>query len=182
MGNGRGAILALDCVDPVLSIVGSVAMASAVGTALVVDLADGPRAPDLRTLGDLYEDGPTLSELSPGRTGVAVISSAGLSAERVVSVVADLAGSWPAVVVRRGPQEIPWPTVPLVPLYPGLLTVSANRPSVWQPTGGRSDPPGPGPVLPPLRRGVVRQVLGGRLPAGSRWVRAWDKVWDMPWA
>lgn len=157
-------------------------MASVVGTALVVDLVDPPQDPSVRTLVDVFKSGPSLSELSPGRSGVALIHGTGLATSEVASAVTELATSWPAVVVRVPNTDFGWPTVPLVPLYPGLLSPRTEKPSVWQPIGGRKQAPGPGPVLPRLQSRVVRQLLRGRLPSRSRWTRAWIDVWEMPWA
>jgi hypothetical protein len=154
-----------------------------VGTALIVDLvANATVAGFGRTVRDIAVDGPRLSELSPGRRGVAVVRGGGLEAAELLGVVDTLSGRWPAVVVRVGAGEWPFPTVPVVPLFPGVLTPVSLRPGgVWQPVRGGAEPPGPGPVLPRLGSLQIRRILAGHLPRRSRWVTAWKQIWEMPW-
>ena len=58
--------------DDLLGAVAPLAIASARSTVLVVDLdPDGLALPGERTLADLVEDGPTLTELVPQRAGIA---------------------------------------------------------------------------------------------------------------
>ena len=169
-------------VDPVLSVVGPLGLAASAGTALVVDLTGELQIGGGRTLADIDAEGPRLEELSPGRAGVAVIGSGAIDSNRAVDLIADLGTRWPALVVRI--NGTPWdgPTVPVVPLYPGWLAGSNEAASVWQPIRSSPKPSGPGPVLPILKPGLVRRLLSGRLPVRSRWIRAWSRVWDLPWA
>lgn len=168
--------------DPVLSLVGPLGLAASAGTALVVDLLGGLRTGPGRSLADIAVEGPRLDELSPGRSGVALVGAGPLSAGEAESTVYRLASRWPAVVVRPASQGWPGPTVPLRPLFPGLLAPAAEGAAVWQPVGPGVDPPGPGPVLPRLTRATAHRLLHGRLPARSRWVSAWAAVWGLPWA
>lgn len=183
VGMGRPGILAVYSADPVLSGVAPFGLACAVGTALVVDLVGGLRIPARRTLTDLIEQGPTLEELSPGRSGVAVLSGADVGLEKAVPIIERLASRWPAVVVRVEGRGWPGASVPVVPLYPGWLAPRDEAASAWQRVpGGEATPPGPGPVLPRLRARTVRRLLSGRHPGRDRWVGSWREVWDLPWA
>lgn len=181
---GRHPVLGLTSDDPVLSAVAPIGLAAAAGTALIVDLvARDPQNASVRTLRDIAADGPSLAELSPGRRGVAMIRGGGLDVSELVPVIEALTGRWPAIVVRTSSGTWPFPEVPVVPLFPGVIhAVPATRHAgVWQPVRGGSEPPGPGPVLPWLRPGLVRRMLSARLPQRSRWVGAWAQVWEMPW-
>ena len=182
VGKGRGTVLAVRSVDPVLSVVGPLGLAAAAGTALVVDLIGDLHLGGGRTLAHIDVDGPRLDELSPGRSGVAVIGAGSIGSGRAAELIADLGTRWPALVVRVDGGVWDGPTVPLVPLYPGWLAANTEAASVWQPVGTSRRPPAPGPVLPVLRSSLVRRLLSGRLPGRSRWVRAWSNVWDLPWA
>lgn len=183
VGKGRHRVLALTSPDPVLSLVGSIGLAASAGTALVVDLADVRADSGRRTIHDMATDGPTLTEMSPGRQGVAMIRGGGVDLASADRIVEELAVRWPAVVVRRPAGASRYPTVPAIPLYPGrLLPAPDVSHCVWQPVGGGSDAPAPGLVLPRLRPGTMRRLLAGQLPKRSRWVGAWQRVWEMPWA
>ncbi len=170
--------------DPVLSMIAPIGLAAAVGTALIVDLGVSTPGPGgRRSLRDIALDGPELAELSPGRSGIALIGAGGLTGSEAVGVIEAIAARWPAVVVGSADSLDSIPVVPVSPIFPGLrpgLPVSSV--AVWQPIRGCGEAPGPGPVLPLLRPGLVRQLLAGRLPRMSRWVTAWRKVWEMPWA
>ncbi len=181
-GVPRLGVLAVESPDPVLSVVAPLGLAAAVETALVIDLAGGLRVQSDRTLADLIEDGPTRAELSPGRSGVAVLSGHTLDPAPAMIAIEELAASWPAIVLRCRPGQMPVRTVPVRPLFPGYFLTPDETPSVWQPVGTRARPPGPGPVLPRLSASLVRRLLSGRLPGRSRWVASWRPVWDMPWA
>jgi hypothetical protein len=174
-------VLGIRSSDPVVSLVGSLGLGAAAGTALVIDFAD-QAAPGGRTLAHLLEEGPRLDELSPGRPGVAVIRAGGVDVHDTEQVIERLSRHWPALVLRSSPTETSWPVVPVVPLYPGWLAPIDSGPSVWQSLGPLSRPPGPGPVLPPLRTAQVRWVLGGGLPSKGRWLSVWERVWELPWA
>lgn len=183
VGKGRHPILGVWSPDPVLSTVAPIGLAAAAGTALIVDLVTHTPATG-RTLADLISDGPKLVELSPGRPGIAFLPGGNADAAAGYEMVRQLAGHWPAVVIRAPHAEIPFATVPVIPLYPGRLAPRTEAAlGVWQPVGAASEPPGgPGPVLPRLRGGAVRRMLSGHLPRKSKWVAAWRPIWEMPWA
>jgi hypothetical protein len=161
--------------------VGPLGLAACTGTALVVDMVTDERSG--RTLRDICDDGPTLSELSPVRAGVALLRGGGADRPAAGETLSRLARQWPAVVVRVDDADWPFPVVPAVPLFPGLL-MAPPRVShcVWQPVGIGSTPPGPGLLMPRIRPGVLRGILAGKLPRRSRWVSAWRPVWEIPWA
>ena len=179
---GRGSVLAVRSIDPVLSVAGPIGLAASVKTALVVDMAGGLSLGGHRTLADIAAEGPTLDELSPGRSGVAFIRGGPIPWAEATVILDELARRWPSIVVRAGDRDWDGPTVPVVPLYPGFLEAIDRSAAVWQPVGAATRPPGPGPVLPGLGPGLARKVLLGRLPGRSRWVNAWGQVWDLPWA
>jgi hypothetical protein len=169
--------------DLILSVVAPIGLAAAAGTALVVDLAAGAVSPTTRSLRDIRVDGPTLSEISPGRRGVALIAGGGVGRTESVELLERLSRRWPAIVVRVDEEGWEFPVVPVLPLFPGRLApVLSGSSGVWQPVGTGASPPGPGPVLPRLRPGCLRRMLSGNLPRRSRWVAAWGPVWEMPWA
>jgi hypothetical protein len=180
-GRERSRVLAVRCADPILSVIAPVALGSTRGTALIIDLGDqmgmGPR-----TLADLARDGPRLDELSPGRSGVAVLRSGRLPPAEVAVMAQQLAVGWPAVVIRAISDDWPGPIVPVHVLYPGWLAPTTRQAAVWQRLASGPQAPGPGPVLPTLGSRLVRRVLGGGRPGEGRWVRAWRQVWDLPWA
>ena len=182
IGKGRGMVLAVRSPDPVLSVVAPIGLAANVSACLVVDLADELDLNGSRSLADIVAEGPRLDELSPGRRGVAIISGGSIGVDQAQRVIVELATHWPAVVVRAGIERWPGPTVPVIPMYPGLLSPGHLGAAVWQPAGAAGSPEGPGPVLPRLRPGLVRGLLSGRLPTKSRWIAAWRQVWDLPWA
>ena len=100
------------------------------------------------------------------------------------SIIEALAQQWPALVLRLpgtgGPW--PWPVVPVVPLFPGILQPGDGRAAVWQSVTSRRDiTPGPGPVLPALDRFAISRMLTLRSEPRGRWVRAWSQVWELPW-
>jgi len=182
VGKGRHPILGVWSPDPVLATVAPIGLAAATGTALVVDLVTTSRVAG-RTVADLVADGPRLAELSPGRPGIAFLPGGNVDRAVALEMIDQLAGHWPAIVVRVPDIELPFAKVPVVPLFPGRLaptTVVSH--GVWQPVGGGAEPPGPGPVLPSLRGGVIRRLLSGHLPRRSRWIAAWRPIWEMPWA
>ncbi|HUG31341.1 MAG TPA: hypothetical protein VMM14_00495 [Acidimicrobiia bacterium] len=184
VGKGRHPILGVRSPDPILSTVAPIGLAAAAGTALVVDLVS-TASDDGRTLADLVTDGPSISELSPGRTGVALLAGGRVDLEDAAELIARLGRHWPALVIRlpQSATELPFPSVPVVPLFPGRLSPVRLPPSgVWQPVGTGADPPGPGPVLPRLSAGLVNRILSGRLPRRSRWIESWRRVWELPWA
>lgn len=178
---GRPGVLAVESTDPVLSAIAPIGLAASVGTALVVDLDGGLSIGQDRTLADLVEYGPSRLELSPGRSGVAMISGSHVDLGSALEVLDHLASSWPAIVLRSSSSSLPYPTVPVRALFPGLLSAATDLPAVWQPVGAGNRPSGPGPVLPRLTGRLVRRLLAGGLPRRSRWVGSWARIWDLPW-
>lgn len=182
VGKGRHQVLGLWSPDPVLSVVAAIGLAASVRTALVVDLASNGRRQG-RSLADLASEGPALAELSPGRSGVAYLPGGEVDSAAAISLIDQFLRHWPAVVVRVPTTGHPVATIPVIPLFPGRFSpVPVPARGVWQPVSGGAAPPGPGPVLPRLRVGVVRCLLAGQLPRHSRWMSAWEPVWEMPWA
>lgn len=182
-GDGTGRIVGVRTFgDELLSTLSPIGLALAAGSALVVDLdGDGPPYPSERTLVEVVEEGPRLSDMSPDRSGVAVLRNGGADPATAVETVGNLARSWPAVVARVGAEPVPFPVIPVRLLWPGFLAPEGERPAVWQMVPGGSEPPGPGPLLPPPGRSTVNALLAGRRPVRSRWVRAWRQVWELPW-
>jgi hypothetical protein len=181
VGKGRHPILGVWSPDPVLSTVAPIGLAAAAGTALIVDLASTTRGTS-RTLADLVSEGPKLAELSPGRPGIALLAGGNVDRATGFDILRQLGEHWPAVVIRTADRDLPFATVPVIPLFPGMLAPTPMSHGVWQPVGGGAEPPGPGPVLPRLRGGVIRRMLSGHLPKRSRWIAAWRPVWELPWA
>jgi hypothetical protein len=169
--------------DGVLGAVAPLALACAAGTALVVDLdPHGPAYPG-RTLAQLVDDGPTGRDLSPTRRGVAVLANGGIDAVDATQVVTALVAGWPRVVFRLPPWPMPESRVDVVPVVPlSPLIGPVVGPAVYQRTLWRMTPPGAGVVLPRPHGGTIRALAAGAMPAPSRWVRAWRRVWELPWA
>lgn len=164
--------------DGLLSVLAPLGMGAAAGTALVLDLdPTGVPLPSPASVADLVEASPTLDQLRPARRGLAVLTSGGAGWTEAASVVEALGAGWPAVVVRVA-AEVPLPTVPVVPLIPGLNP--GVEPAVYQRTGIPGGVPGDGPVLPVPGSRVVRAALSGRM-FGGRWVRAWRQAWRLAW-
>lgn len=175
-------MLAVAAPDPVMSMIAPVGLAASAGTALLVDrIARGPSEPG-RTLADLMSDGPSLDEISPGRTGVARIPAGPLDGAGTLELANRLVSRWPAIVVRTGQADWPGPTVPVHVLYGAGLRTWTEGAAVWQSLANGHRPPGPGPVLPPLAPSTVRHLLRGWMPKQGRWTAAWRQVWEMPWA
>ncbi len=172
-------------IDSVLSVVAPLGLAAAALTrpVLMIDLdRDGMQYPGDRTLADLVDDGPRRPELRPEGGGVALLGNGGIDAERSLAAVDMVSRGWPALVLRVPPgMEVPWPVVPLVPILPGLLAPRGGRAAVWQAMSLGDQPPGPGPLLPPLNRGTLTALLEMRAEPAGRWVRAWRQVWELPW-
>lgn len=180
MGSRRRQVLALTSDDPVLRWVGPIGLALAAGSTLIVDT--GRTSSSGRTLEDLADAGPRLAELSPGRVGVATIGAGRLGGPALVELIDTLAASWPAVVIRTDVTQPGIPSVPYRGLYPGLERDDAAPVSVWQPAIGVRPGSLPGPIMPRLGRRDLLLMLGGRTPAARRWIAAWRRVWEMPWA
>lgn len=169
--------------DRLLSALAPIGLATAATTALVVDLeTSGVPFPGQRSLADLVRDGPTRAELlQPTKPGVALLRNGGVDIKDAWETVDLLAMHWPAVVLRTVANDLPVPVIPVIPLYPGWMKPRSDRPAVWQTMSASQEPPGPGPVLPPLPRSRILSVCEGRLPTRGRWVRAWRAVWEASW-
>lgn len=180
--SARFGVLGVTSTDPVLSLLSALGLGQTAGSALVIDLCRDLSLHSGRTLSDLAVEGPSLSELSPGRSGVGLLASGPMTLEDTLPAIEALAVNWPALVIRCHPGQWTGPTVPVRPLLPGLLQWVEQSPAVWQPLAAGARPTGPGPVLPRLRGSLVRRMLSGRSANRARWVRAWEPVWGMPWA
>ncbi|MDX1468933.1 MAG: hypothetical protein R3258_06290 [Acidimicrobiia bacterium] len=181
-GVGRIRVLAVWSPDPVMSLLAPVGLASAAGTALVIDRVRRQPQGTGRTLFDVVNEGPRLDEISPGRPGVATIGAGSLGASETHEAAQTLASRWPAVVVRAPSDAWPGPIVPVHVLYGGAVLTWDHGPAVWQPVDGAGRAPGPGPMLPRVAPRMVRHILRGWLPGPGRWTRAWRQVWGIPWA
>jgi hypothetical protein len=136
----------------------------------------------------LASHGPRRTDLTPPRRGVAILSGGDTPVADAHLVIDSLVAAWPDVVLAC-------PGVPERPDRAGVVPVVLDRrgapvvrgPRVVQTLtrrvrrrGGVS---GPGVVeIPPPVRGVLDELLAGRLPGPSRWMRAWGTVWGMRWA
>lgn len=171
--------------DGVLGAVAPLALASTQKTAVVIDLDPaGVRYGGSVTLADLVRDGPRRTDLQPDRTGVAVLPNGGVGPEEAHEVIHALMRGWPAVVLRLPSRAQPprqRGVIAVRPLLPGLAPGSSPRPAVYQSAGWRSPIPGPGIVLPRPRPSTVHNLLAGRRPRPDRWLRAWRRVWELPW-
>lgn len=181
MGSGRALVLGVDSRDPVLSWIGAMGLALVCGTALVIDL-ESPSDGGDRSLLALLSDGPRLDEISPARTGVAVMRAGDVEAADLEVALETLGRSWPALVLRTDGVRWDGATVPYRALYPGVLGQSSPIPAVWQPVDIVTQAPGPGPILPHIRPSAVRLLLHLKRPMARKWVRSWRRVWEMPWA
>ncbi len=171
--------------DGLISAVAPLGLAASAGTALVVDLdPTGPTYPGTASLAHLVVDGPRRADLVPDRRGVAVLRNGGIDPAEAHQVVEALIAGWPHVVLRVGAAAHAdgfAPLVPVWPLLPGILSPRPDAPCVYQRTGFGTRPPGPGPVLPRPRSNFLAGLLDGVVVRGSRWVRAWEQVWGLPW-
>jgi len=171
--------------DALLGAVGPLGLAAAApGPALVVDLDPaGPSFPGDESLAALVADGPRRADLEPdGRSRLACLRNGGIDPTESADVVDALIKGWPYVVMRLGPtQPTTVATVELRLLLPGGLFPHDGSPAVYQDGGWRIAAPGPGPVLPKPRPATMRALLHGISPSPDRWLRAWHKVWSMPW-
>lgn len=167
-----------------MSLLSALGLALATPCCLVVDLVGDVTLGHRRTLADILAEGPRLDELSPGRSGVAVLASGPIDAGDAAMAITQLSERWPAVVARLSAGMWDGAVVPVRPIYTGLLAPVDSAPCVWQPVGMSpvASPPGPGPILPRLPGRVAGHLLSGRVPGRSRWLRAWEAVWEMPWA
>lgn len=186
VGKGRApvrfGVLGVTSPDPVLSLLAALGLAQAAGSALVIDLCGDLALHGARTLSDLVSEGPSLAEMSPGRSGVALMAAGPVSGDEARPAIEALSANWPAMVIRSPQGRWDGATVPVRALLPGLLQAGEQGPAVWQPVGAGIRPTGPGPVLPRLPAPLARRLLAGRASHRARWVRAWAPVWRMPWA
>jgi hypothetical protein len=181
MRTGPAVLAIRTSIDPILGWVAPLGLAAGVGTALVLDLDPGGLGyPGERTVASMLEEGPRRAELAPERSGIAVVPGGGAGPDEAAELVGHLAAGWPAVVLRVGGASR-WPVVPVFPVLPGHLRTGPGQAAVWQLAAPGERAPGPGPTLPPLGRSLMRRLLSLELPPGSRWVRAWRRVWDLPW-
>jgi hypothetical protein len=153
---------------------------------LVIDLDEGgPHYPGEASLAALVEQGPRLTDLRPGRSGVAVLRNGGIGATAASEVVEALLETWARVVLRLPPRRrvlVPTPVVPVRLLLPGSLFESWDGPAVLQSTPASGRLPGLGIRLPVPSRTTVAALLRGEAPVpGNRWVGAWRRVWEAPW-
>ncbi len=168
--------------DAVLHTIAPLGMGAAAGHCLVVDLDPwSPPLPGERSLAVLVEDGPRRSDLDVARRGVAVLPNGGVDWETAAPLVTELCSRWERVVVRVPPRwdDSPWPVVPvelLVPEFP-----APSGPAVFQALLRGTPRPGPGVLLPPVSRAIIRSILRGRVEPRWGWVRAWRPVWEAPW-
>lgn len=153
---------------------------AAPGPALVIDLdTAGPSYFGTASLAELVASGPRQADISPGRQGVAVLRNGGISYRQAEEVVSHLVAGWPNVVLRlhgRG-AEVPYRTIPVIPLLPGGFGEAAKSAAIYQDAGWRVEAPGPGLVLPAPRRSTWAALAGGRRPPIDRWLRSLRGVW-----
>jgi hypothetical protein len=168
--------------DSLLDAIVPLGLASAAGTALVVDL--DPRGPAWSvsfTLRDLVQRGPTRQELAPTRRGPAVLANGGVEADEAADVVSALADGWPSIVLRCPPDRPrPAGAVAVLPLLPEPFARSEDPPVVYQRSqlSPRSNPQSH--VLPPPSRRTIVALLSSRQPPRpDRWIRALGTVWNL---
>lgn len=171
--------------DGLLSAIAPLGLGASAGTVLVVDLDPaGPRYPGEQTLAGLVDGGPSRRHLRPDRRGLAVLANGGIGADEADEIVDAFCDGWPNVVLRvptPDTREDLAPLVPVVPMMPGALSSTWRRPAVHQRTGLDARPLTPGPVLPRPSRATISALLRGVAVQGSRWIKAWRPVWEMPW-
>lgn len=179
--------------DAVLGAVAPLALAAARPTCLVIDLGAGLPGSSEVTVADLAAFGPRRSDLTPPRRGVAILAAGAGDAAGDAGdvdtrlVIEPLVAAWPDVVLacRGGPERPDHAGVVPVVLYrPGAPTVRGPRVVQTLRRRFRRNRMGSGPgvvELPPAARGVIDELLAGRLPGPSRWMRTWRTVWGMRW-
>ncbi len=169
--------------DGLLGALAPLGLGAAAGTALVVDLDPaGPHYPGDGSLAELVAEGPRRVDLSPSRSGLAVLRNGGVDSSEAGQVLAALISGWPAVVLRL-PGAAPVEREPDLVVYPlvpgGLFPAHPASAAVYQDLGFRI--PAPGPRLPVLSRGTAAALLAGAVQSRSRWVRAWEAAWEGTW-
>lgn len=168
--------------DLVLSLAIPLGLAARRRTAIVIDLdPSGPPLPGDGDLASLVERGPTESDLSPSRVGVAVLGNGGIDVSHAGEVVAAIAHRWPNVVLRCAPHEPPGRgAVTVVPVLPEPFAIVAQGKVAYQRTSLGGDPEPGAIVLPVPRPVVICSLMAGRIPPmKDRWMRALDAVWSL---
>lgn len=153
---------------------------AAPGAALLIDLdSGGPAFFGSESLAGLVSEGPRRQDLSPARSGVAVLRNGGIDHRDAAEVVAHLIAGWPYVVLRLAtpPAEVAVTTVRVTPLLPPGLMVATDGRVVYQDAGWRVAAPGPGVVLPVPRRATWAALSRGQRPVADRWLRTLREVW-----
>jgi len=165
--------------DGLLSVLAPLGLGAAAGTALVLDLdPSGVQLPSPTTVAEMISASPTLDQLRPTRSGLAVLASGGAAWDAGSELVEALGRNWPAVVVKVA-EPVPLATVPVRPLMPGVAP--SMTPAVYQQTGLPGGRAGEGIVLPRPGGRVIRQLMAGQASRG-KWVRSWRAVWRRPWS
>lgn len=169
--------------DYTLATIGALTLASTRPTALIVDLdSRQTRWCEGRSLRYLVDEGPTGVDLSPVRSGIALLGNGGVEPYEADEVLDALIGGWDSVVlVLPGDIDVPVPVVPIRPhAHPSLL-VPFTRPAVYVRAGWGGSTATPGPLVRAPSSAAVHRLMSGGLPAPGRWVRDWSAVWDIPW-
>lgn len=176
--------------DSLLATLAPLGLGAARSTALVIDGdTTGPQYPSPGSLAELVEAGPRRVDLSPQKTGMAVLKNGGVEISAALTVIEALGEGWPNVVVRLptggsqpGPLAERWPVVPVVPVLPHDFSETVTAPFVAQSTGlAPTSGIGAALTLPPPSRRTVSGLLAGRSVRGSRWVRGWRHAWLVAW-
>ncbi len=157
-------------------------LAASVGTALVVDCdAQAPTYPG-RNVAELADLGLRRVDLLPARRGVAVLGNGGLDLDSVMDIVGHLRRGWPSIVLRAGVFDPPGvPVIPAIVLLPDPLTPKVDGPCLAQRIGRSSGSIDGGIMLPPLSRSQLVAMMSSRINPRWRWVKAFRRVWDLPW-
>ena len=173
--------------DGLLGALAPLGLAIAAGRpSLVVDLDEqGPSYPGPSSLAGLAADRPRLSDLRPGRTGVAVLRNGGVPASQASDVIEGILDGWDCVVLRLPPRTTVVVPIPIVPVrldIPGGWFGPVPSPAVRQATGRRPRGTVVGVRLPVPSHSAIGALLRGEMPPRwDRWIRAWGKVWEVPW-
>jgi len=172
--------------DGLLGMVAPLGLAVAGGRCLMIDLDPlGPAYPGSRSLAELVADEPRREDLTPGRSGIALLRNGGVDPGQAVDVVDALLRAWDRVVLRLPPRNPPAVSVPVVPvrlMLPGGMLPPLDRPAAYQATPAGFRPPGPGIRLPIPRPATIGALLRGRMPSRrDRWIGAWRRAWEVSW-
>lgn len=169
--------------DYTLATIAALTLASTRSTALVVDLDSRQRRwCEGRSLRHLVDEGPTGVDLSPVRSGVALLGNGGVEPYEARDILDALVDRWENVVLLLpGDLDVPVPSVPIRPHTDPALLVPFVRPAVYVRTGWSGPPATPGPLVRRPSTAAVQRLMAGGLPAPGRWIRDWSTVWDIPW-